>query len=322
MGVIDTLSDGFARVTRRLWLILIPVLVDVVIWLGPRLSIHELIQKAVMALPAASEVGPQYEQTWLSIQAYLAGLGSHVNLLSLLSLRLLGLPSLTENLTSKAIPFAAAQRLIEIPTLPALLGLAVSLMMLSLLIGCFCLALIAQEVREEEIELAYVLQTTWRSWLRLATLLFVLLLLTAMMTSGVGILTAMLSIVNRELSALTLNLFIWGTLLVGVYIALILFFTLRAMILDDIGIVRSLWHSVNVVHRNLFAVVGFVVLVNILQTGLFYIWRMLASSAIGTVVGIIGNAYIGTGLVTASFIFYRDRFVAWQQARIEEGNSW
>ncbi len=321
MGIIDTLSDGFARVTRHLWLILIPALVDAAIWLGPRLSIHELTQRAFMSLPAASELGPQYEQTWSSIQAYLTDLGSHVNVLSFISLRFLGLPSLTENLTLEATPFAVARRLIEIPSLPTLLGLAVSLIMLGLFIGCFCLALIAQDVREEKIELAYVLQTAWRSWWRLATLLFVLLLLTVMMTSGVGILTAILSILSQELSAVILNLFVWGALLAGVYLALVLYFALRAMILDDVGIVHSLWHGVNVVHRNLFAVIGFVVLVNVMQTGLFYIWRMLATSVVGTLVGIIGNAYISTGLVAASFVFYRDRFVAWQQAKIEEGNS-
>lgn len=320
MGIVDTLSDGFARVTRRLWLILIPVLVDVVIWLGPKLSIRELTQRALTALPAASELGPQYEQTWSSIQAYLTDLGNHANMLSFLSLRLLGLPSLSEYLTSKATPFAAARRLIEIPSLPALLILAILLTMSGLFIGCFCLALIAQEVREEEIELAYVLQITWRSWWRLAILLFVLLLLTVMMTSGVGILTVILGILSQDLSSVTLNLFVWGTLLAGVYLALILFFALRAMVLDDAGIVRSLWHSVNVVHRNLFAVVGFVVLANIVQTGLFYIWRMLATNVVGTVLGIIGNAYIGTGLAVASFVFYRDRFVAWQQAGIQEGN--
>ncbi|MBC7232935.1 MAG: hypothetical protein H5T68_06830 [Chloroflexi bacterium] len=319
VGIIDTLSAGFDRVTRRLWLVVIPVLVDIGIWIGPKLSIGELVQKVVVALPTASDVGDQYQQTWAFIQAYLTNLGSHTNILTFLSLRLLGLPSLTGNFTPKAVPFAAAQRLIEIPTWPALLGTAILLTMLSLFISCFCLSLIAQEVREEELDIPYVLQTTWRSWLRVVTLLSVMLLLTAMMTSGVGILAALLSLISQELSWLILNLFTWGALLVGVYIAIILFFTLRAIVLDDIGIVRALWHSFNVVHRNFLATIGFILLINIVQTGLLYIWRMLATNVMGTAVGIIGNAYVGTGLVVASFIFYRDRFVAWQQSRMEEG---
>ncbi|MBC7261240.1 MAG: hypothetical protein H5T63_04425, partial [Chloroflexi bacterium] len=266
-------------------------------------------------------LGGQYQQTWALIRAYLTDLGSHTNILSFLSLRLLGLPSLTGDFVPKAAPFAAAQRLIEIPSWPALLGLALLLTMCSLFIGCFCLSLIAQEVREEEIDLAYVWQTAWRAWLRLAALLSVMGVLATMITSGVGILTATLSLVSQELSWLILNLFTWSALLVGVYVAIILFFALRAIILDDIGIVHALWHSLHVVHRNFSATIGFILLINIVQTGLLYIWRMLATNIVGTVAGIIGNAYVGTGLVVASFIFYRDRFVAWQQARIEEGKS-
>ena len=62
-------------------------------------------------------------------------------------------------------------------------------------------------------------------------------------------------------------------------------------------------------------VIFFIVLVNVLQTGLMYIWRLLATSSVGTLAGILGNAYVGTGLAMASFLFYLDRYVAWQDAR-------
>jgi hypothetical protein len=70
-----------------------------------------------------------------------------------------------------------------------------------------------------------------------------------------------------------------------------------------------------VVHRNLLPAVGLVLIVNVLHAGLLYIWRILAGSTLGMVAGIVGNAYVNTGLVMASFIFYRDRFTAWQQTR-------
>lgn len=320
MGIIDTLSDGFDRVTKRLWLILIPILVDAGIWLGPKLSIRDLGQRVIAALPNTSELGTQYQQALELIQARLADLSARANILTMLSMRFLGLPSLSGNLALERPPFGLAHHLIEIPTWPTLLGLAVLLTLLGLLIGCFCLSLIAQEVREEELDIMYVLQVTWRSWSRLVKLLFVILLFAAMLASGVSILSALLGIISPELSWLTLNLFRWVALSVGVYVAIILFFTSRAIILDDMGIARSLWNSLNVVHRNFFAAIVFILLINVVQTGLWYIWRMLAINAIGTLIGIIGNAYVSTGLVIASFIFYRDRFVAWQQARFEEEN--
>ncbi|MGQ9493364.1 MAG: DUF7847 domain-containing protein [Anaerolineae bacterium] len=319
MGIIDTLSDGFDRVTRRLWLLLVPILVDLGIWLGPKLSIRGLSQGVLAALPNASELGTQYEQTLELIQARFTELSASTNILTLLSMRFLGLPSLSGSLASEKPPFGIAQRLIEIPTWPTLLGFAVLLILLSFFLGCFCLSLIAQEVREEEPDLAYVLQVTWRSWLRLVKLLSIILLLAAMISSGVGTSIVLLSIISQELSWLALNLFSWMALPIWVYVAIILFFTSRAIILDDMGIMRSLWNSFHVVHRNFFGTIGFILLINIIQTGLWYIWRMLAINTVGTFIGIMGNAYVSTGLVVASFLFYRDRLVAGQQAKVEEG---
>jgi len=85
-------------------------------------------------------------------------------------------------------------------------------------------------------------------------------------------------------------------------------------VLDDTGILRSVWSSLNIVHRNILSAFGFIILTVVIEMGLLYIWRGLDVNAAGALIGIVGNAYIGTGLVMASFIFYRDRFVAWQEA--------
>lgn len=43
LGLIDTLSSGFRVVQRRPWLILLPLLLDLWLWLGPRWSIQPLV---------------------------------------------------------------------------------------------------------------------------------------------------------------------------------------------------------------------------------------------------------------------------------------
>jgi hypothetical protein len=45
MGVIDALTAGLTMVARRPWLIIVPVAIDLVLWLAPRLSINNLAQK-------------------------------------------------------------------------------------------------------------------------------------------------------------------------------------------------------------------------------------------------------------------------------------
>ncbi len=315
MGVIDTLSAGFDRVTKRLWLVLLPVLVDIGIWIGPKLSVGRLSQELLAALPSMGEFGAQQQQSLELAKEWLRAAGTETNLLYLLSMRIAGLPSLTATFVPPTRLLAVGQRVIEVHTWLALLGLVVGLTLASVLLGCFSLALLAQEARDEEMDIPYVLQVTIRSWVRLAVLLILGLLAGATLLIGISLVYSILAVVSPQLAALLFSAMAIGLLWLSVYAGIVLFFTPRAMILDNEGIVHSLWSSVNVVHRNVGPVIVFVLLVNVIQAGLMYIWRLLAVNTIGTLAGILGNAYVSTGLVMASLVFYRDRFVAWQDAR-------
>jgi hypothetical protein len=52
---------------------------------------------------------------------------------------------------------------------------------------------------------------------------------------------------------------------------------------------------------------GLLLTLVLISWGMSYVWGMLGSSDLATLAGILGNAYIGTGLTVASMIFYRDR---------------
>ncbi len=315
MGIIDTLSVGFDRVTKRLWLILIPVAVDIGIWIGPKLSVSKLSRQALAVLPNGSELGAQYQESLELLREWLTGVGAGVNLLSLLSMRMLGLSSLTASFAPQARLLATERRVIEVQSWAALLGLIFILVALSLLAGCLCFSWLAQDAREEEMDVAYVLQVTARSWMRLVALVVLGSIAAAALLIGTSFGYGLLTVISPQLGALLFGAMAIGFMWVSVYAGMVFFFTPRAMILDNMGILRSLWNSVNVIHRNFLSTVIFVVLVNVLQTGLMYIWRLLATSAVGTLAGILGNAYVSTGLAMASFVFYLDRFVAWQDAR-------
>jgi hypothetical protein len=315
VGLIDTLSVGFDRITKRLWLILVPVLVDIGIWIGPKLSVAKLSQELLALLPSMAEFGAQQQQSLQLARDWLIAAGTEANLLYLLSMRILGLPSLTATFVPEARLLGIGERVIEIHTWMALVGLALVLTLLSLLLGCFSLAWLAQEARDEETDIPYVLQVTVRSWIRLTVLLLLGLLAGATLLIGVSLVYSILAVLSPQLATLLFSAMAIGLLWLSVYVGIVFFFTPRAMILDNEGIVRSLWSSINVIHRNIVPVVVFVLLVNVIQAGLMYIWRLLAVNTIGTLAGILGNAYVSTGLVMASLVFYRDRFVAWQDAR-------
>jgi len=321
VGIIDTLSVGFDRTARRLWLILLPVLLDIAIWLGPRLSLSALARQAVSLLPDPAGLGGQYTQTIELLRTWLTEVAEATNVMSMLSMRLLGMPSLTVSLGSQPLPFGLVQRSFEIPTWLAFVGVALLFTLASLLLGCFHLSLIAADARDGDMSLPYALQVTWRSWLRLVLVVLVATVAIIVGGTAIGVVSGVLAVLSEDLAALLLGLFMWCFLSLVTYGAVVFFFTSRAIIMDDMGILRSMWNALNVVHRSFLAVIGFILLVSVLQTGLLYIWRMLAVSPAGILAGVLGNAYVSTGLIMASFIFYRDRYVTWQQARAEKGQS-
>lgn len=314
MGLIDTLSAGFDRTAKRLWLILIPALLDLGVWLGPKLSLSRLSQQAITLLPDAAGLGGQYAQAIEVSRAWLQEAGKTINLLTLLSMRALGLPGLMGSLVPPNPPFALSQP-VEISSASGAAGLIAGLILLSLLISCLAFSFIAADARDGQVSVGYALRVAWRAWLRLSVLLFIVLALVFGLLVGIGLIAALVGMVSVGLASFVVNVVAWTILSLLAYGAFLFFFASRALLLDDKGMIRALWSAVNVVHRNLLSAVGLILIVNLLHAGLLYIWRLLATSTFGMVAGIVGNAYVNTGLVMASFIFYRDRFSAWQQTR-------
>ena len=54
-GVWSALASGFDLTAKHPWLLLLPILIDVFIWLGPRLRFQAIIEQLVANLPAEVE---------------------------------------------------------------------------------------------------------------------------------------------------------------------------------------------------------------------------------------------------------------------------
>jgi len=89
-------------------------------------------------------------------------------------------------------------------------------------------------------------------------------------------------------------------------------FAPEAILISRSGPLRAVYHSVNIVRRNLTGTVGLLVLSFLIASGLGVIWRQLASSPPGVAAAILGSAYVGSGLSAARLEFYRARAAHWR----------
>lgn len=299
-GVIDTLQAGFNTVARRAWTLAIPVALDIYLWLGPRLSIAGLARRLVEEMQVPAEVDPAVKEYLGAAREVLEKLGREANLFAFLRQGILGVPGLMES----AGPGRASPTM-ELDSLLAL-GLAgVLLTLLGLLLGSLYLDLLTGQVgREGPLFSARRWLVLWGRMVLLMAMLLALLTAFAVLQ---GLSITLAGLVNPFLGVLFT--FFWlgamGLGMVGLFLAM---FTVEAAFLNQVGILAALRNSYQVVRRNFWASLWFLMLVRLIGWGMSIIWRRIAGGALGTLMGIAGNAFIGTGLVAAGLIFYRDRY--------------
>jgi hypothetical protein len=302
LSIIDTLTTGFNTVTKKPWLAVVPAVLDLFLWLGPKLSAAPVINQMVatfrQAMQAVASTGTQDANLTNMFETLVTELQTtvgHTNLFALLAWGQLGMPSI-----AGGRPISPeVDRVIELSSYGQMLGGELLVLAVGLLMACFFLGLLGQEVRTADPDLAGVLHRLPMYWLRM-TILFV----------PFGIMLIILLSVSFILGVFAF--FIWVIILWAMFY---LFFVPQAITLLDAKPLAALWSSFAVVRSSFWSTLGLVLLVNVISLGLGLVLRALLASPVGTVVAILVNAYVGTGLTAATFVFFRERITAWHAAQ-------
>jgi len=313
-GLIETIQAGFNTVNRNLWLLLLPLALDVALWLGPQLTAGGLAEswlRQVAAPPGTNQevVRTVEDNRRAALESIRGGGGlAQYNVLSLLAVPVLGfgVPSF------RALEGAPGMG----PTLAlasgsALGATAVASLVLGISLAALFYGLMGQAVREGRVapqtfagEFRAVFFSTWGVFA-----LFMVVLI------GLGLPLAGLLVITGSVSIVVANML--GSVAVGMLIwALVyLFFTTDAVYVSRVPPFAAVQRSVVVVRTNFWPTLGFIGLLTIISMGLPIIWSELAHSlqAPGMALGILGHDYITSGVAAASMTYYKVRV-----ARLEE----
>ena len=95
LGVIGSLAAGFEMIGRNLSFITLPVLLDLLLWLGPRISVAPLLEQLVAFLLSRPSPDPETARQVVQMTQLVGQYAERSNLFSLLSaFPLLNVPSL------------------------------------------------------------------------------------------------------------------------------------------------------------------------------------------------------------------------------------
>jgi hypothetical protein len=282
----------------------IPLLLDLFLWFGPRLSAQAPIEALVDWAAAQSEGTPDTaNQLVLDTMRQAA---AQADLFGLLATQI---PSMILLLDPAQTPLAANRPIIMLTSIPATIVVSLILVLIGLLLSIVYLTPIAQTVRAGAPDLAAASQRVWFYWLRVVALILIIFVAAIAVTVPLSIIAALLTVVGVNL----LPLFLFVMQLAAIWLLFYLFFVVDAILVSEVGPLRAMRYSVAVVRHNFWSTLGLIVLTLLIARGLPIVFTVLARVIVGVPIAIVANAYISTGLAAASMIFYRDRLARWQQ---------
>ncbi len=307
MGIIDSLSAGYRLLGRRIELILIPVLLDLVIWLAPQVSIAPILQRVsdfYTQLASASNVPAGIEEMTSSTTEVIDMLARGTNLLtSLISSSLLHVPSIGGALSPPMTrdPMAIANSWVA-------LVVWIGLSLLGLLLGVLYMQLLARVLpigaAPKANTAGELLRNTWRHFGRV--LLYVLMLAGLFVAALIpfSVIIGIMMLLSPALGGLMTAAFGGLYLVFFVY----LYFVTAAIVLDDAKVLEAAGRSIQIVRKNFLPAVGFVLLTTMIGLGMSLLLSQASDyGAFAAVLAIVASGWIGTGLVLALLVFYRSR---------------
>ncbi len=313
LGVIESVSAGLGLVWRRPWTLLVPIVLDVVLWILPRLSLAEMFRPYMRQIlnVAALQTDPQVaEGTRRSLEQAIEAF----NVLGIVATMLNAVTRLPTLLAVDAadVPSPVPAWTSSIPVLePAVfLFLFVSFFLLGLFFVALYLEWIAQGVRPLETPVAGAsLLRVAKLWLRL--ILFAALL-AGFLSGAVLVLLLLTAVFNSPgFAGFVMLLITVGLFWVFIYF----FFVPSAAAVSDIGVREALKRSTLLFRAFFWSTLGLVALSVFLDRGMAIIWDGFTVSTFGVVIGIVANAFIGTALLAASMVYYQDRLNAFERMR-------
>ncbi len=307
-GVIETLSAGYTAVNHHLWVLLLPILLDVFLWFGPHVSYSPLVGPAVtqatewtrqVALgPRRAPGTPDLMRNLDDSRQWLIDRADDVNGLALLAWGPIALPSVAGQ------PGASTELAFVSGWLDGLV-LLVACIGVSLLLGGWFYGSLAAASSGARGGLVAAGRGTPRAVLSVVALVGVVLGIALLLGLPIVLLIGFTALVSPPVAVLGAVLLGVGVLFASVH----LFFAIDAIFVSQAGPLAAVQRSVVLVRQHLRPSLGLIVLTWLILAGMDRVWDVLASSLppYGPALGILGNAYIASGLIAAGMIFYIQR---------------
>ncbi len=307
-GVISSIKAGFDTIATHITAILLPLLLNLFLWLGPRLrmnALFDLVKGDAIQIWKAGGVSAEDIQrvlTWYNdtIPA--------VNLFWLLRTLPIGISSLLFPQATSATPLGNPS-ILQVGALN-LLGWVFLLTLVGWIGGGLYFRsvawIITSNKEDQRLSIARAISQTM-----LISIFWGILL----MMIGMPIFLVLALVL--QFSPFIANLLVLFVSLASMWVIIPLFFWPHGVFLKKQNVITSIISSFQMARFTFPTSSMFVLTVFLLTFGLNFLWAIPPEDSWMTFVGILGHSFVATALLAGSFIYYRDMNI-WLQTVIDK----
>jgi len=295
------MTTGFEIVARRPMLIVIPLLLDLFLWLGPRLSLAPIFQEYNQMVAQVPDL--ELMEAYALFQSIAAEVSARFNLFAaLIPGPFLGLPSLMAGQMTLERPFGIRPEML-VGSSGLALFYAALLSVIGMGINAVYLRLVGNSIIDEtEIPLpgpgnpAHI----WGNLIQ-----FALILMGLLFVAGLPLLclVGVLSMIAPSIAMFVMMMLSSLILFVGFHLLFVIpgIVQLRRLPLHAIR------DSILITRTDFMGSVGLLITIAVVSQGLSFVWTLPEPTSWATVIGLGGHAFIGSALTAALFVFYQER---------------
>lgn len=307
-GIISSIKAGFDAIASHILAIFLPLLLNLFLWLGPRLRMDALflsLEDKMVSYWKAAQVPSEEIQTALTMYQELMKSLNLFGVIRTLPIGVSNLFSMTQDGSATPLGMPGVLQ-VDFLTLPLWTMALVFIGWVggALYFRAVAWAALAQKVSASRVRMA-LLQTVLIS------------ILCNFLLAAFGFPAMIILFVAMRLSAALANVIVLLMALVSVWVIVPIFFWAHGVFLNRQNVFTSMFSSLQLTRFTLPTSSLFVMVVFLLSYGLGFLWRIPESDSWLTLAGIFGHSFVTTALLAGSFIYYHD-MSAWVQAVLEK----
>ena len=306
--VLKAIRTGFDAITRHIGLVLFPLGIDLLIWFAPHLRIKHFIEQFIEYIGSIQTLSsPELEEMMRVSQEIWQIIAERFNILIAIRSYPVGVFSFMTSIMPVETPLGEPV-FVELPSLGIALLVGIFLTVGGVILGGVYFSSVAQAALDDEVKWINLFRNLpWVSSQALILMLIWLALFIGIMAFGSCLIFG-IALFSPALSQMALLLY--GAMIS--WILFPLFFSAHSIFLDKEKAWKSLLKGAQLTSVTFLKTSLFILLIILLVQGMNALWQVPPENSWLMLLSVFGHAFISTGALAASFVYYND-IAQWAQ---------